>query len=108
MKHKRFCKSCQQVFYGHRAQYCSPECRAKENTRACFLCGQSFVATKSTKVYCSSACQQKAIRVRKVNIVASPYRTKSYSHDFNPSSKDPYSWFEREEDRRQRLGRKRL
>lgn len=104
MNRKRICKACQKVFYGHRAQYCSLECRAKDHTRNCHLCGESFVATKSTKMYCGLECQQKAIKLRKLKLLENPYKARSYDHSFNPCEID--SFFEDENERRK--NRKRL
>jgi hypothetical protein len=65
------------VASGHRRTFCSDSCRQREASsrraqarlrarqRACDGCGVTFVGTRADAHYCSSACRQRAYRLRR-------------------------------------------
>lgn len=102
---RHYCKGCQRPFYGtRRARYCSDECKTKDETRICPMCGDTFTSYMTTKFYCSPNCQKKANKIKQ--------RERRLAGEigelmeFNPTRIN--SFFESEAERRQRLGRPKL
>lgn len=72
----------------------------------CPMCGKPVIGRKKTAIYCSLKCTKLAHKLKERQRHSDPYRVKKYSVVFNPM--DINSFYEKESERRQRLGRKRL
>lgn len=72
----------------------------------CPICGKPLINRHKTAIYCSRECGRVANKLKERQRRSDPYRVKKYSVVFNPM--DINSFYEKESERRQRLGRKRL
>lgn len=71
----------------------------------CPECGTEFFTNHNKKKYCKRECTQKALRRQQLEFRTNPFRTGD-SNDFEPTIES--SWFEDEQERRERLQRKQL
>lgn len=101
------CRHCGKWFVGtSKKQYCSETCKEDHLKRACLECGKEFIGKNHVAKFCCGACQLEDQKKRQRLKARKNDNKGFYGHDFNPCSDN--SFFENENDRRKRLGRKRL
>ena len=56
---KLICSYCGKEYkasYVPKVPYCSTECRKRDNTKVCPVCGKAFMPHRKTQMYCSKKC----------------------------------------------------